>query len=292
MRYLLPIMLILLAGCDGAVIDGVVIDGRDQALPGVAVRVEGTPYETLTNGRGEYRVRYVPNKELQVRFAKTGYTSFALPIEAQQDTKPFVAPRVRLAQLPEGPGVFLYENFDYVRTTFVTPDQLKRKSDATIVFGTLRKDLTETLKRAPSIGIYRGYQIPVHGIRMNRLEETEVLPLPGYSGSEGNFAWTRGPEIAIDIRPVDSSDKTGAQLLQVWFPRELDYGAYAIHWGALDGDAMSEERRMFCFKVVETLTPPEKIDDPTATDATTTVGESAESAPAEEVTAPAEDDEG
>ncbi|HRK36517.1 MAG TPA: hypothetical protein PLJ47_18110, partial [Candidatus Hydrogenedentes bacterium] len=129
-----------------------------------------------------------------------------------------------------------------------------------------------------------------------RWRETLIQRVKGYAlqvtGSEGNFAWTRGPEIAIDIRPVDSSDKTGAQLLQVWFPRELDYGAYAIHWGALDGDAMSEERRMFCFKVVETLTPPEKIDDPTATDATTTVGESAESAPAEEVTAPAEDDEG
>jgi len=276
-------------GCDSAVINGTVVDSRKQALPGVAVRAEGTPYEALTNGRGEYDVRYVPQAGLRLSFAKTGFTSFTLPLDVQ-DAVRVDAPAVMLAQLPESPGVFLYENFEYTRTTFVTPDQLKRKEDETIVFGTLRKDLAETLKHAPPIGIYRGYQMPAFGIRLNRLEETEVHPLPGYSGKEGIMAWIRGAEVPIDVRPVDSSDRGDAQLLQIFFMKELDLGAYAIHWGALDGDPMSEERRMFCFKVVDQLTPAEKIDDP-ETEAVKD-GDKTDSAPTETADAPAEDDEG
>lgn len=278
---------LVLAGCDSAVISGTVIDARGQALPGVAVRVDDTPYETLTNGRGEYRLRYIPQESVRLRFAKTGFTSFTLEQPAEYATK-IEAPKVRLAQLPESPGVFLYENYEYIRTTFETAQTLKLKSDQTIVMGTVRKDLVETLKRAPAIGIYRGYQIPAYGIRLNKLVSTEVMPPEGLSGEEGIVAWTRGPEVPIDVRPVDGSNREQAQLLQIFFQQELDYGAYAVHWGALDGVTTTNEPRIFCFKVVEELTPSETEQSVEATPGTP----SASGAPDQPENTPAEDDEG
>jgi hypothetical protein len=262
MRFLPLFIAVLLAGCDSAVIQGKVFDARGEALPGVSVLTVGTPYETLTNGRGEYRVRFVPRSEFHVKFFKTGYTTGDLRIQDVTEPTAIEATSISLISLPESPGVYLSdERFsEYLRTTPDTPANLQRKSDESTVFGT-RKQLVETLAQRPFIVIYRGFTIPRYGIKLNRLEEVEVMPPPGVSGKEGMKAWVRSGDIPIDVHEVDVGQ---GQLLSITFAGELPFGAYAVHWGALDGDLTSKERRVFCFKIVEQYTPAPEAAKPAA----------------------------
>ena len=261
MRYLLILTAIaLLAGCDRAVIDGKVFDARGEALPGVSVMAAGTPYESLTNGRGEYALRFVPSKEFHVKFFKTGYTTGDLRIQNVTAARSVTANPINLISLPEGPGVYLSDAkfTDYIRTAADTPTSFQRASDKSAVFGTHRQPI-ETMVRTPFIVIYRGFTIPRYGIKMNRLEEIDVMPPPGVSGKTGGKAWVRSGDVPIDVREVDVGQ---GQLLSITFANELDYGAYAVHWGSLDGDLNAEEHRMFCFKVAEQPTPTADLAKP------------------------------
>lgn len=285
---------ILLAGCDSAVIEGKVFDARGEALPGVSVRTIDTPYEALTNGRGEYRVRFVPRQEFHVKFFKTGYTTGDLRIQKVVQPRSVTANPISLISLPEGPGVYLTDDrySDYMRTTFDTPVKFRRKSDDTIVFGTFHPPV-ETLVRRPYIAVYRGFTIPRFGIKLNRLEETEVLRADDTASKEGKKAWVRAGEVPIDVREVDVGQ---GQLLSVTLNNDLGPGGYAVHWGALDGDSSLDEPRIFCFKVVEELTPlNDTVELPSEK---TKPGQSARKPPApapslsDAPSTPAEDDEG
>lgn len=259
-RFLYSLLTIaLFSGCDAAIIQGKVFDSRGETLPGVSVLTEGTPYEALTNGRGEYAVRFVPKEEFHVKFFKTGYTTGDLLIRDVLEARPVTATAISLIKLPEGPGVYLSDErySAYERAASDTPVELRRMSDESTVFGTYRQP-RETLDRSPFIVVYRGFTIPRYGIKMNRLEETEVKPPEGVSGREGVKAWVRSGEIPVDVSVVDVGQ---AQLLRIAYVGELGLGGYAVHWGALDGDKTAEEERLFCFRIVEKLTPPEGTVD-------------------------------
>ncbi|MCC6798462.1 MAG: carboxypeptidase regulatory-like domain-containing protein [Candidatus Hydrogenedentes bacterium] len=252
---------LLLAGCDSAVIQGVVLDARGETLPGVSVHTVGTPYEALTNGRGEYRVRFVPQEEFHVQFFKTGYTTGDLRIQSVTEARSVRANPISLISLPESSGVYLSDNrfSHYERTTFDTPKQYERQSDESIVYGFLRAPV-ETKDLRPFIVIYRGFTIPRCCPKLNALEETEVK----VGAKENVKAWIRAGEIPIEINEVDVGQ---GQLLSVLPAGELPYGAYAIHWGMLDGDMSVDESRAFAFKIVEEFTPTEAPEEPAATDA-------------------------
>jgi hypothetical protein len=294
-RRYTPILIaaLVLAGCDSAVIEGKVFDARGETLPGVSVLTVDTPYETLTNGRGEYRVRFVPRQEFHVKFFKTGYTTGDLRIQKVLEARSVVANPISLISLPEGPGVYLSNDrfSTYLRTTIDTPTSLERMADKSTVFGTHRQPV-ETLARKPFIVIYRGFTIPRYGIKLNRLEEVEVMPPAGVSGKEGLKAWVRSGEVPIDVREVDLGQ---GQLLSIAFSGELEFGAYAVHWGALDGALASEEPRIFCFRIIEQMTPVDDLAKPATKEATPrdAAKKPAPSAPAAQgATGPAEDDEG
>ncbi|NUM55482.1 MAG: carboxypeptidase-like regulatory domain-containing protein [Candidatus Hydrogenedentes bacterium] len=256
---------LLLVGCDSAVIQGKVYDSRGEALPGVSVLTVDTPYEALTNGRGEYAVRFVPKREFHIKFFKTGYTTGDLLIRDVLDARPVTATPISLISLPEGPGVYLSDEryTKYERAAPDKPVELRRVADESTVFGTHRQPY-ETLDRSPFIVVYRGFTIPRYGIKMNRLEEAEVKRPDGISGKEGLKAWVRSGEVPIDVSVVDVGQ---AQLLRISYAGELGLGAYAVQWGALDGDLTAEEPRIFCFRVVETLTPPPDLAKPATDDA-------------------------
>ena len=294
-RRYTPILIacLILAGCDSAVIEGKVFDARGETLPGVSVLTVDTPYETLTNGRGEYRVLFVPRQEFHVKFFKTGYTTGDLRIQNVVEARSVRANPISLISLPEGPGVYLSDDrfSAYVRTTIDDkPTNLTRKAENSTVFGTYRQPV-ETLARKPFIVIYRGFTIPRYGIKLNRLEEVEVKPPADVSGKEGLKAWVRSGEVPIDVREVDPGQ---GQLLRIAFSGELDFGAYAVHWGALDGALASEERRIFCFRIIEQMTPVDDFAKPAAKEATPrdAAKKPAPSAPeAPEATGPVEDGE-
>jgi len=251
----------MVVGCDSAVIQGVVLDARGETLPGVSVRTVGTPHEALTNGRGEYRVRFVPQEEFHVQFFKTGYTTGDLRIQSVTEARSVKANPISLISLPEGAGVYLSDNrfSHYERTTFDTPKQLERQSDKSIVFGSLRVPV-ETKDLRPFIVIYRGFTIPRCCPKLNALEEAEVK----VGAKEGVKAWVRAGEIPIEVNEVDVGQ---GQLLSALPLAELPYGAYAVHWGGLDGDLTADESRMFAFKIVEEFTPTEVPEEPATEDA-------------------------
>ncbi|MCC6155742.1 MAG: carboxypeptidase regulatory-like domain-containing protein [Candidatus Hydrogenedentes bacterium] len=253
--------LFVASGCDSAVIQGVVLDARGQALPGVSVHTVGTPHEALTNGRGEYRVRFVPMEEFHVQFFKTGYTTGDLRIQSVTEARSVRANPISLISLPEGPGVYLSDNrfSHYERTTFDSPKQLARQSDESIVYGFLRAPI-EIKDLRPFIVIYRGFTIPRCCPKLNALEETEVK----VGAKEKVKAWVRAGEIPIEVSEVDVGQ---GQLLSALPLGELPFGAYAVHWGALDGDMSADEQRSFAFRIVEEFTPTEKPEEPIAPDA-------------------------
>ncbi|MBM3290744.1 MAG: carboxypeptidase regulatory-like domain-containing protein, partial [Candidatus Hydrogenedentes bacterium] len=287
-------LLLLVARCDSAGIEGRVFDARGEALPGVSVLTVGTPYETLTNGRGEYRVRFVPRDEFHVKFFKTGYTTGDLRIQNVTQARSVTANPISLISLPEGPGVYLSDDrfTEYVRTAIDTPSDMRRKADKTTVPGTYRPPI-ETLKRRPFIVVFRGFTVPRYGIKMNRLEETDVLRPGDDTGKDTRKAWVRSGEVPIDVREVDVGQ---GQLLSITMPGELELGAYAVHWGALDGDRTTEEPRVFSFRIIEEPTPIADLEVP-ADSAAPPGGAPKKPAPVrpaaeDSPTGPAEDDEG
>ena len=280
---------LILAGCDSAVIEGKVFDARGETLPGVSVLTVDTPYETLTNGRGEYRVRFVPRQEFHVKFFKTGYTTGDLRIQKVLEARSVKANPISLISLPEGPGVYLSDDrfSTYLRTMIDTPTSLERMADKSSVFGTHWQPV-ETLARKPFIVIYRGFTIPRYGIKLNRLEEVDVMPPAGVSGKEGLKAWVRSGEVPIDVREVDLGQ---GQLLSIAFSGELEFGAYAVHWGALDGALASEEPRIFCFRIIEQMTPVDDLATPATKEATPRDAAKKPAPSAPEATGPVDDAE-
>jgi len=248
-----------------------------------------TPYEALTNGRGEYRVRFVPRDVFHVKFFKTGYTTGDLRIQDVTEARSVVANTISLISLPEGPGVYLSNDrfSTYDRTTFDTPSEMKRKDDESVVFGTFRSPF-ETKERWPFIVVYRGFTMPRYGMKLNRLESIEVMAAQGVSGKEGVKAWVRSGEVPIGIKVVDVGQD---QLLRIELSRELEFGAYALHWGALDGDLTSEERRIFCFNVVEEFTPPPDLITPATEDVAPGEAGKKKPAPSEPEPEPESDEE-
>lgn len=284
LAFILSAVAPLLSGCGGAVVEGTVVDPHGEPLPGVAVRVEGTRYSALTNGVGRYKVRYVPG-EVVLGFSKNGYTPNRLTRQwprAQPIREPTA---VRLDPLPPAPGVYLMDDdYRFWPTSSLKLDELKRKSDQAVVYGTRNPISAETTFRGPAIVIYRGYNMPLYGVKLTKLEKAEVEQQSGLSGTEGVEAWVAGADLPIAVNPIDQEEQ---QLLQIQLQDILELGAYAVHWGALYGDTLSEQQRIFCFRIVDQLTPVEPEGEEQGD------GAASKSAPrAEEPTAPSEDDEG
>ncbi|MEA3364180.1 MAG: carboxypeptidase-like regulatory domain-containing protein [Candidatus Hydrogenedentes bacterium] len=244
---------VALAACNRSTISGKVVNIQGEALPGVAVHVEGTSHQALTDALGHYRVSYVPG-DIVLHFLKTGYTPGTLELSSDSHRE-IEAHAVSLWELPLDKGVYLYENFRYRETTNVVPEEFV-SHDRRKVYATRRWPEVETTSTAPLVLCYK---MPDWDVRFCRMELTELnTPLPG-GGLEEAQVLAQTKTIPARLLAIDQIE---GLLRQLEFPGTLQPGSYAVHWGALDG-ASAREPRIFMFTIVDyelTLPSEEEIE--------------------------------
>lgn len=241
----------VVCGCGTGFIEGTVEDVTGETLPGVAVEVRGMPYEGLSDAHGRYRVKYQPG-ELQLYFMKTGYTPGMLVLSVNEMRSVEATPVV-LWRLPEGGGVYLYDDHRYRRTDFIPPATFKSidaTSGSDVVYGTTRWPTVETTDHEPLILCYK---MPSFGCKLYQMNLAEMRPSADESGNTTVSAWVPGKDVPVVTEPIDAPE---GLLVRIRPLNPLDIGSYAAHWGALDGSPVENEIRMFFFSVVETITPP------------------------------------
>ncbi len=90
---------------------GQVVDGFDNALKDVEIKIKGTRLATKTDENGQYSIGYYPGK-VEISFGKKGYATqkFLLNI---RDIKEVPMRKLSLWKLPESGGMFLVRRDDY-----------------------------------------------------------------------------------------------------------------------------------------------------------------------------------
>jgi hypothetical protein len=230
-----------LVACSPHTIEGTVMDIQGQTVPGVAVTVEETESQAVSDAVGKYKVVYEPGKPAQVKFAKTGYTPGVLYFSETPGGR-IDAADVYLWVLPQQKGVYFFENYRYRPTTAVEPEQFRLALEEGIAYGTRRDPEIVTETGEPHIFCYK---FPGEAIRLNRLEPTDVRHADGAT-EEVFFAHTRGKPIPVVPEPID--DPRG-MLVRLRMGTVLEPGTYGVHLGALDGNPDAPDSRMFYFTV-------------------------------------------
>lgn len=258
----------VLSGCHHERVTGVVCNVQGEALPGVAVMVEGTAFQDTTDALGQYAVPYEPGLVV-LAFNKSGYTPGRLELEAQVGGALQASP-VRLWRLPTQHGVYLYEDHRYLPTK---PTQRERfdLAEGGVVYGSTAYDpehpgalVTQDVQ--PRILCY---SMPERGVQLHRLELKEISV-----GNDGDTVQVKAfvPEYAVPVSQILVDEPEGV-LRQVKLVSPLTPGTYAVHWGALD--ASPTDPRLFFFTIAE---PDAAVEDE--------VGEAAEAANAADSASP------
>ncbi len=239
LRMGVGLLAVALAGCNRGMIHGTVVDLEGEPLPGVAVEIEGTRTQALTGELGEYTVFFPPGP-ITLRFMKTGYTSGRLELTPRG--RRVQATSVSLWRLPQDKGVYLFEDFQYLPTDWVEPEQLVT-TDNRIVYGTRRQIQLAITEPEPMLIAHK--MQPAYDAQFCRMHLIEVtLQEPGGEPYTREIL-TKDEPLPIDVAPVDPPEKL---LLRLRPLEPLEPGAYAVHWGALDGYRTADPR-MFLFRI-------------------------------------------
>jgi hypothetical protein len=247
MLPLVALALVALAGvgCERATVEGVVIDERGDRLPGVAITVEGTRDQALSNALGEYRVQFRPRGNHLLQFRKTGFTPGILELEVL-GPRTVSARTVELWRVPPYAGVFLVERYRFEATTpvEVTPFGIVDEETA---YGTQRDPEYTSTNPYPVIILHR---VSPFDVWLARLEERPT--------TEQSKAWVLAETIATNLAALDQPEGV---LQQLKYQGALEPGVYAVHWGALFGSTQNEAR-IFTFRIAT----PEELDELEAAD--------------------------
>lgn len=256
----------VLSACDRtALVRGTVLDVSGHGLPGVAVTLPGFEYQAVTNVLGRYSLRCAPGA-LELHFIKTGYTSGRLTVEAKGPGSVDVT-TVYLWPLPEGKGVYFFENYRYSSTTRCEPKRYAVKGAGTVYGTRIEPDLIWYLPNdengdARERPLIIAHKLPSYDIALTRLEEVDGMPVDDLTADAITEAaaakftekiWIPAENCSIIVAPVDEPERI---LLDVHPIDPLAPGVYAVHWGALDGFA-STEPRAFLFQIAPPLEIPE-----------------------------------
>ncbi len=234
------LFVLLLAGCEsGVLLQGMVVDFKGEALPGVAVINSESGSQTITNGQGTYRLR-VPLGTVSIEYHKTGYTPGRMELNLQ-DTRSVDVNNALLWPLPIEKGVYLFVNFQYHDVDRMEPETYQRNNGSPVL-ALPREPDTETTQQTVRLLCY---DMPPFDIRVHRLSELKVKkPM---SGAIEETVW--GPVENISVFPV-GIDEPERLLLEIDILNPLQPGIYAVHWGALDGYT-TLDTRCFVFRVIE-----------------------------------------
>ena len=232
-------IIIMLPACYRTGVSGVVSSIQGEALPGVVVQVSGEERQTITDARGYYRIT-PSSSDATLDFSKTGYSPAQLRFDP--DTRRQATHGdVHMWRLPESAGVYLLDDHRYRQMSWVIPRQFFM-SDGTVAYGTRSEPAAETRTGEPMIMCYR---TPRYDARLSRLVLAKPMQ-PAAKAAAFNI-WTAGGTIDADLVPVDQPQ---GMLRRLRIDRQLEPGAYAVHWGALEG-YITLENRIFMFQVSE-----------------------------------------
>ncbi len=267
------------------VIRGKVVDVQGLALSGVAVALQGTEYQDVTDGVGGYVLRCPPGP-IDLQFMKTGYTpghlagqsTSASSEDANGWLKTVNMTDMLLWPLPPGNGVYLFEEYRFRETARTEPKRYLPKQSGGVVAQSghiFATKLEPTLETMNTFGgpAYREeepllicYKLPAYDVCLYRLEQIEAA-LPrrlGYataaqkeSGEKKDDAprpsaftetvWAPTEAVSISAVPID---EPGRLLLELRPAAPLPPGVYAVHWGALDGH-ITTDPRIFLFRITD-----------------------------------------
>jgi hypothetical protein len=244
-----------LSACEKSGITGKVVDVQGEDLPGVAVTVEGTMFQALTNARGEYNVSYDPGN-VALTFAKTGFTFGRLELRAA-GSQHIDATTVQLWHIPPNKGVYLFEPPNYVHLGIATPQRLLSKSLGAI-YGVQKWEDSFTTSTAPLLVAYKTSQ---YEMRLYRLELTEFDTEDAPAKAPKTKAWVPAESIPVSAVAIDEPQR---QLMQIKYDGELVPAVYALHWGAFDGQTQIEGATAYVFRVAGNAeeAPPEQPAQP------------------------------
>lgn len=244
-RGLCLVLVLSSPACSRNAVQGIVRDTRGDPLPGVVVQVAGGDPQALSDARGHYRLTLPPG-DVRLEFSKTGYAPAELAVYSRQRGVT-AAGELRMWKLPMSPGVYLLEDFRYRQMSWVIPRQFYM-ADETVAYGTRSDPSPAILSSEPVIICYH---TPRYDARLTRLVRAQATQA---ASKTGDFeVWTAGGTIVADLVPVDQPQGT---LRRLRIDRPLEPGAYAVHWGALEGYTTLESR-VYMFEVTDALT----IDD-------------------------------
>ena len=235
--------LLLLTACELPRITGQVYDVHGEELPGVAVTIQGTDHQDLTNSHGEYALPAIEG-DLTLTFIKSGYTPGAMVLPVTQPGA-VQAADIQLWHLPRDSGIYFLEDFEYRPLDAVSAERLTVvEPPLGVVYGTRRKEISQTYDTTPFLV---GYRVPSSGLRLERILALEMTIESGEEAREPATAWVPNESIPVEIVRID---KLKGLLRHIRLQRPLEPGRYAVHWGALEGMG-DQESRVFVFDVVE-----------------------------------------
>jgi len=109
---------------------GQVIDGFDNVVKDVEVKIKKTDFTTRTDENGQYRINFEPGK-IVLTFRKKGYTKQTFPLNIRE-TSEVNLPKLTFWEFPESGGVFLVRVNDYKK--FVYASFYSERDDKSISF--------------------------------------------------------------------------------------------------------------------------------------------------------------
>jgi len=226
------------------VVQGQVVDFRGEALPGVAVSLDGQDASMITDGVGQYKAPVSSPADVELRFVKTGYTAGRLALQTKGPGAVNARP-VMLWRLPQAAGVYLLEDYRYRRTSHATPRPFSSEAKS-LVYGVAKlPELEATTISEPLIVVHK---LPSYDVRLCRLGAAEAAPLDATTSMQE--VWAADETLPVQMVPVDEPERV---LWRVGLFGPLAPGVYAVHWGALDGHADTDPR-IFLFRVTSTET--------------------------------------
>lgn len=243
----LALTALALGGCSSATIEGTVESVYGEALPGVAVKVQGQHAYAVSNANGAYSLAYQPG-DLVLEFIKSGYAPAEMELPLSELRTVAAAP-VSMWRLPANIAVYIYEENKYRETTAAQVESFQTE-DAEL-YGARRDVERNTENPEPFLVLHR---LAPEGIAMHRLERQSIV-----WRQEGAQATEIEAYIAVEAVPIGAVplDYPARLLHRVTLPGSLVPGVYAIHWGALEGhDDYDPRRIMHMFEVFDPASGP------------------------------------
>lgn len=95
---------------------GQVVDGFDNVVKDVEVKIKNADFTTKTDENGQYRINFNPGK-IVISFSKKGYAKQTFPLDLREASE-VPLPKLTFWKFPESGGVFLvrvndYKKFEY-----------------------------------------------------------------------------------------------------------------------------------------------------------------------------------